>query len=69
WGDLIPTRWQIPVRWTSAYDDYPVEAIEVRNRLVRQAAAEGWWCYFTHDPGDLPIRIEATDRGGFRAAE
>ncbi len=69
WGDLIPTRWQIPVRWTSAYDDYPVEAIEVRNRLVRQAAAEGWWCYFTHDPGALPIRIEATDRGGFRAAD
>ena len=69
WGDLIPTRWQIPVRWTSAYDDYPIEAIEVRNELVAKAAAEGWWCYFTHDPGDLPIRIEATDRGGFRAAE
>ena len=69
WGDLIPTRWQIPVRWTSAYDDYPIEAIEVRNELVSRAAAEGWWCYFTHDPGALPIRIEATDRGGFRAAE
>jgi glyoxylase-like metal-dependent hydrolase (beta-lactamase superfamily II) len=69
WGDLIPTRWQIPVRWTSAYDDYPIEAIEVRNELVSRAAAEGWWCYFTHDPGDLPVRIEATDRGGFRAAE
>lgn len=67
WGDLIPTRWQIPVRWTSAYDDYPVEAIEVRNRLVRRAADERWWCYFTHDPGDLPLRIEATERGGFRA--
>ena len=69
WGDLIPTRWQIPVRWTSAYDDYPIEAIEVRNELVSRAAAEGWWCYFTHDPGDLPVRIEATERGGFRAAE
>jgi glyoxylase-like metal-dependent hydrolase (beta-lactamase superfamily II) len=69
WGDLIPTRWQIPVRWTSAYDDYPIEAIEVRNELVAKAAAEGWWCYFTHDPGPLPVRIEATDRGGFRALE
>ena len=69
WGDLIPTRWQIPVRWTSAYDDYPVEAVEIRNRLVRQAAAEGWWCYFTHDPGELPIRIEASEKGGFRAAD
>jgi glyoxylase-like metal-dependent hydrolase (beta-lactamase superfamily II) len=68
WGDLIPTRWQLPVRWTSAYDDYPIEAIEVRNELVARAAAEGWWCYFTHDPGEMPVRIETTDRGGFRAA-
>jgi len=68
WGDLIPTRWQLPVRWTSAYDDYPIEAIEVRNELVARAAAEGWWCYFTHDPGEMPVRIEATDRGGYRAA-
>ena len=69
WGDLIPTRWQIPVRWTSAYDDYPIDAIEVRNELVSRAAAEGWWSYFTHDPGELPVRIQATDRGGYTAAE
>ena len=68
WGDLIPTRWQVPVRWTSAYDDYPIDAIEVRNELVARAAAERWWCYFTHDPGPMPIRIEATEKGGFRAA-
>lgn len=62
-GDLIPTRWQLPVRWTSAYDDYPIDAVEVRQVLVSRAAAEGWWCYFTHDPGELPIRIQATDKG------
>jgi glyoxylase-like metal-dependent hydrolase (beta-lactamase superfamily II) len=67
-GDLIPTRWQIPVRWTSAYDDYPVAAVESRNSLVTRAAAEGWWCYFTHDPGALPIQIEATPKG-FRPRE
>jgi glyoxylase-like metal-dependent hydrolase (beta-lactamase superfamily II) len=69
WGDLIPTRWQLPVRWTSAYDDYPIDAIEIRNELVTRAARERWWCYFTHDPGALPVRVEATDKGGFRAAE
>jgi glyoxylase-like metal-dependent hydrolase (beta-lactamase superfamily II) len=67
WGDLIPTRWQVPVRWTSAYDDYPIEAIEIRNELVGRAAAEGWWSYFTHDPGEMPVQIEATEKGGFRA--
>jgi glyoxylase-like metal-dependent hydrolase (beta-lactamase superfamily II) len=63
WGDLIPTRWQVPVRWTSAYDDYPIDAIEVRNELLARAAAERWWCYFTHDPGEMPVRLEASERG------
>jgi glyoxylase-like metal-dependent hydrolase (beta-lactamase superfamily II) len=67
WGDLIPTRWQVPVRWTSAYDDYPIDAVEIRNELVPRAAAEGWWCYFSHDPGPMPVRIEATEKGGYRA--
>lgn len=66
WGDLIPTRWQLPVRWTSAFDDYPIDAIEVRNELVARAAAESWWCYFTHDPGELPIQIERTEKGSYR---
>lgn len=68
WGDLIPTRWQLPVRWTSAYDDYPIDAIEVRNELLTRAATEGWWCYFTHDPGEMPVRLEASERG-VRAVE
>ena len=57
------------MRWTSAFDDYPIDAVEVRNELVRRAADEGWWCYFTHDPGDLPIQIEATEKGSFRVRE
>jgi glyoxylase-like metal-dependent hydrolase (beta-lactamase superfamily II) len=69
WGDLIPTHWQLPVRWVSAYDDYPIDAIEVRNDLLGRASAEGWWCYFTHDPGPMPIRIEMTDKGGVRPRE
>jgi glyoxylase-like metal-dependent hydrolase (beta-lactamase superfamily II) len=62
-GDLIPTRWQLPVRWTSAFDDYPIEAVEVRNRLLNRAVAEGWWCYFTHDPGELPIQLQLSAKG------
>jgi glyoxylase-like metal-dependent hydrolase (beta-lactamase superfamily II) len=65
WGDLIPTRWQLPVRWTSAYDDYPIDAVEMRRELLEQAASEGWWCYFTHDPGELPIQIGLDERGAY----
>jgi glyoxylase-like metal-dependent hydrolase (beta-lactamase superfamily II) len=68
-GDLIPTRWQLPVRWTSAYDDYPVDAVEIRNQLLGQVVGGRWWCYFTHDPGAMPIQLERTEKGGIRAAE
>ncbi len=65
-GDLIPTRWQLPVRWTSAYDDYPIDAVETRNRLLHEVIGGGWWCYFTHDPGELPIQLEWTAKGSIR---
>jgi len=68
-GDLIPTRWQLPVRWTSAFDDYPIDAVEARQALVSRSAVDGWWCYFTHDPGELPIRIAATQKGFVVRAE
>ena len=68
-GDLIPTRWQLPVRWTSAFDDYPIDAVEVRSRLLTRAVAEGWWCYFTHDPGSLPLRLALSERGGIVVRE
>lgn len=69
-GDLIPTRWQLPVRWTSAYDDYPINAVEMRSSLVPKAADEGWWIYFSHDPGeDLPLRIERTEKGSYRVRD
>jgi hypothetical protein len=35
----------------------------VRNELLARAATEGWWCYFTHDPGPMPLRIQATEKG------
>jgi glyoxylase-like metal-dependent hydrolase (beta-lactamase superfamily II) len=63
-GDLIPTRWQLPERWTSAFDDYPVEAVETRHRLLGQAIEEDWWCYFTHDPGSLPLQLSRNQKGG-----
>ena len=62
-GDLIPTRWQLPVRWTSAFDDYPIDAVEVRHELLGRAVREGWWCYFTHDPGAMPVQLALNEKG------
>jgi hypothetical protein len=41
----------------------------VRQSLVSRAAADGWWCYFTHDPGEMPIQIQASEKGFVVRAE
>ena len=47
--------------------EYAIDAIQARNELLARAASEGWRCYFTHDPGRMPVRLEATEKGGYRA--
>ena len=63
WGDLIPTRWQIPVRWTSAFDDYPIEAVEIRNELVARARRRGLVVLLHPRPG-RPAGPDRAEREG-----
>ena len=50
----------------AAEDPDPATRAELEE-LVARAATDGWWSYFTHDPGEMPVRIEPTDKGGYRA--
>lgn len=66
-ADLVPMRAHIPFPWIMGYDLFPVETLEAKQRLLPQAAHEGWMCLFYHDP-DIPLgrivgegsRFEAT---------
>jgi hypothetical protein len=35
----------------------------VRQELLTRAIDGEWWCYFTHDPGFLPLQLQRTDKG------
>ena len=63
WGDLIPTRWQIPVRWTSAFDDYPIDAVEIRNR-ARAARGRRGLVVLLHARPWRPADPDRGDREG-----
>jgi hypothetical protein len=41
------------------FDLYPLDVMAWRKRLVAQAVAEGWLCFFEHDP----VVAAATLRG------
>jgi len=61
-ADLVPMRAHVPFPWIMGYDLYPVETLEVKKRLLPQAAREGWSCLFYHDP-DAPLCRVVDDNG------
>jgi glyoxylase-like metal-dependent hydrolase (beta-lactamase superfamily II) len=65
-ADLVPMRAHVPFAWIMGYDLYPVETLEVKKKLLPQAAREGWACLFYHDPDEPLCRI-VEDAGKLRA--
>lgn len=61
-ADLVPMRAHVPYAWIMGYDLYPVETLETKKRLLPEAAREGWFCLFYHDP-DAPL-CKLVEEGG-----
>jgi glyoxylase-like metal-dependent hydrolase (beta-lactamase superfamily II) len=60
-ADLVPMRAHVPFAWIMGYDLYPVETLEVKKKLLPQAAHEGWACVFYHDPAEPLCRLIEED--------
>ena len=62
WGDLIPLLPHLRPTWISAIDTHPLETLEWKKRLLKQARDEGWqYHYFYHEK--KPLRTaEEVDR-------
>ncbi len=56
-ADLVPMRAHVPFAWIMGYDLYPAETLEVKKKLLPQAAREGWACLFYHDPEEPLCRL------------
>jgi glyoxylase-like metal-dependent hydrolase (beta-lactamase superfamily II) len=67
-ADLVPMQAHVPFAWIMGYDLYPVETLEVKKRLLPQAAREGWACLFYHDP-DEPLCSLIEENGKLRAVQ
>lgn len=48
-GDVIPIAAAIPIAWISAYDTYPIVAMEEKERLLQEAAEKKQILFFEHD--------------------
>jgi glyoxylase-like metal-dependent hydrolase (beta-lactamase superfamily II) len=53
-ADLVPTTSHLRYPWIMGYDLEPLRTLESKKRLLPQAAREGWWLVFEHDP-EVPL--------------
>ncbi|HEX8287313.1 MAG TPA: MBL fold metallo-hydrolase [Pyrinomonadaceae bacterium] len=60
-SDLIPTTHHIPLAWIMGYDLFPLETLENKKKLLPQAVAENWLCWFYHDPNSPICRLQEID--------
>ena len=52
-GDTVPTATHLALPYLMGYDLRPLQTMEEKAQLLAQAAEEGWWLFFDHDP-ELP---------------
>ena len=64
-GDLGMRPWSANPRWVTAFDDFPLDSVEVKGELFARAAEEGWLLALSHEPL-TPIGVLAPDRDRYR---
>jgi glyoxylase-like metal-dependent hydrolase (beta-lactamase superfamily II) len=62
-ADLIPTASHIPLPYIMGYDNYPMNTLEEKRRILPQAVDENWILAFEHDPFCAAGTVELTDKG------
>jgi glyoxylase-like metal-dependent hydrolase (beta-lactamase superfamily II) len=64
-GDLCMRPWSANPRWVSAFDDFPLDSVEVKGALFARAADEGWLVALSHEP-ITPVGRLLRDRDRYR---
>ena len=64
-GDLAMRSWSANPRWITAFDDFPLDSVEVKGRLFAEAAAAGWLVALSHE-SESPVGTLVTDRDRYR---
>ncbi|RMG56297.1 MAG: MBL fold metallo-hydrolase [Acidobacteria bacterium] len=65
WSDLVPMTPHVQFPWIMAFDLYPEQTLMHKKRLIPQAAREGWFCVFHHDP-EIPVGRIIEEDGQYR---
>jgi len=64
-GDLGMRPWSANPRWVTAFDDFPLDSVEVKGELFRRAVDENWLIVLSHEPL-TPVGRLTPDRDRYR---
>ena len=64
-GDLCMRPWSANPRWVTAFDDFPLDSVEMKASLFARAADENWLVVLSHEPFH-PVGRLARDRDRYR---
>ena len=64
-GDLGMRPWSANPRWVTAFDDFPLDSVDVKGALFARAAEEDWLVVLSHEPV-TPIGRLRPDRDRYR---
>lgn len=64
-GDLGMRPWSANPRWVTAFDDFPLDSVEMKGELFARAAGEGWLVALSHEPV-TPVGRLTPDRDRYR---
>jgi glyoxylase-like metal-dependent hydrolase (beta-lactamase superfamily II) len=64
-GDLCMRPWSANPRWVPAFDDFPLDSVEIKGSLFGRAADEGWTIVLSHETW-TPVGRLVRDRDRFR---
>jgi len=64
-GDLCMRPWSANPRWVTAFDDFPLDSVEVKGELFRRAVEDDWTVVLSHE-ARMPVGKLVPDRDRFR---
>jgi glyoxylase-like metal-dependent hydrolase (beta-lactamase superfamily II) len=66
-GDMCPTSAHLPIFWTMAYDQYPLEVRRRKPVILDDIVSENRAALFSHDPHILAARLTEGPNGEYEA--
>lgn len=62
-ADLFPSSFHVPIPWIMSYDMRPLQTMEEKQSVLKQAVDEQWILLFEHDPVYEAALVENTEKG------